>query len=254
MDLTKLAEPFPAEQVEWRIQRKNKEKTKGYVIPYIRRRAIIERLNAVCGAQNWQDVYRVHPGGILCSLSIRCGASTDELGVAAWVSKEDVSENTEIEAVKGGVTGAFKRAASKWTIGLFLEGIDGKWVEINDYGDFREPELPAWALPEGSKTGSSAASQPAQPEQGTDPTHLPLTDRLAGRPDAATWQAALKRQCQEAHLAAVDVSGFIGDKFKAPTLTVSVELWLNADPMRTVNPIASVTKLVEDVTKAVRTK
>lgn len=158
MDLDRLKDPFPTDDVEWRIGRAGKKK-EGSVwamcLAYITNRAIMERLDEVVGPENWRNEYREAPaGGVLCGLSIRVG---DE-----WVTKCDGAENTDMEAVKGGLSGAMKRAAVQWGVGRYLYNLPEGWATVSEKGEhygktkdgtaFRwdPPELPAWALPGGS--------------------------------------------------------------------------------------------------------
>ena len=171
MDLSKLKEPFPAEDIEWRLQSAGKSKSGSiYAIclAYVTNRAICNRLDEVVGPENWKNEFASGPnGGILCGLSIKIG---DE-----WVTKWDGAENTNIEPVKGGLSGAMKRAASTgWGIGRYLyyleEGFakvlpegskDGSYGKTKDGTEFRweSPTLPDWALPGGSGKPDSKQTQ-----------------------------------------------------------------------------------------------
>lgn len=166
MDLAKLAEPFPADDIEWRIQssgKSNKGQIWARILAYITNRAIQDRLDEVCGPENWRNEYITGPdGGILCGLSIRCERENG----AEWVRKWDGAENTQVEAVKGGLSGAMKRAGAQWGIGRYLYHLPEAWAKINDEGGgtrarlskehggdtfmWLPPNLPAWALPGGS--------------------------------------------------------------------------------------------------------
>src|SRR4051812_7105049 len=102
MDLKRLAEPFPAEDIEWRIGRSGKG-DKGFwatALAYLTNRAIMQRLDDVCGPHRWRNEYREwHVGekhGVLCGISIK----VDE----EWVTKWDGAENTDIESIKGGLS------------------------------------------------------------------------------------------------------------------------------------------------------
>lgn len=116
MNLAKLREPFAADEIEWRIGQAGKSNGKPWarVLAYVTNRAIMDRLDDVCGPENWQNEYRAGPeGGIVCGISIRVHRGE-------WVTKWDGAENTEIEGVKGGLSGAMKRAAVQWGIGRYL--------------------------------------------------------------------------------------------------------------------------------------
>lgn len=157
----KLLDPFPAKDIEWRAGATNADKTKAMALAYITSRAVMNRLDEVVGPENWQDTYQPAPsGGIMCGLSIRVN---DE-----WVTKYDGADNTDFEAVKGGFSDAFKRAAVKWGIGRYLYNLEGVWVACETRGKSvvlkYPPSLPAWALPEGEKPAkpkSNGGSNPA---------------------------------------------------------------------------------------------
>jgi hypothetical protein len=65
MDLSKLRDPFPAEDVEWRVGRagKNDSGVWAMCLAYITNRAIMDRLDSVCGPENWRNEYREAPAG-----------------------------------------------------------------------------------------------------------------------------------------------------------------------------------------------
>jgi hypothetical protein len=158
MDLSKLKDPFPAGDIEWRVQRGGEKSGKPWamVLAYVTNRAIMERLDDVCGPENWQNDYKTGPnGGLLCGLSINCGDN-------GWVTKWDGADNTQVEAVKGGLSGAMKRAGSQWGIGRYLYKLDATFATFstngsysakieNKYYKWDPPKLPEWALPKGAK-------------------------------------------------------------------------------------------------------
>ncbi len=160
MDFKKLGEPFSARDIEWRLQQCGEKSGGGFwgkCLAYVTNRAIQQRLDDVIGAENWKNEFAKAPdGGVMCGISIRI---VRENGEAEWVTKWDGAENTDIEAVKGGLSGAMKRAAVQWNIGRYLYNLEEGWVEVNDKGLFQgktksgkvfrwnPPELPDWALP-----------------------------------------------------------------------------------------------------------
>lgn len=166
MDLTKLKEPFPANEIEWRLQQCGTG-SKGIwakCLAYVTNRAICNRLDEVCGAENWKNEFTKAPdGGVLCGISIKCDGE--------WVTKYDGAENTDIEGVKGGLSGSMKRAASTgWGIGRYLYNLDEGWANVCDDGKYmgktkdgktfrwNAPTLPSWALPNGEKSEPPKAS------------------------------------------------------------------------------------------------
>ncbi len=169
MDLKELRTPFAANDIEWRVGQcglTKDGKVWATVLAYVTARAGQDRLDDVCGPLNWKVKYVQDGKGIMCELaisSIYTNANGSE--IREWITKEDGAEQTAIEAYKGGISSAFKRASSAWGIGRYLydldigfakiEGVDrrtpgskkaktkcGKWFY------WAPPQLPAWALPE----------------------------------------------------------------------------------------------------------
>lgn len=139
-DLIKLDEPFKENELEWRIQQSGigqNGKPWARVLCYVTARAIQNRLDTVCGKAGWQTEYKsIGHDDYICKLSINVDGQ--------WVSKEDGAEETKIEAVKGGISGALKRVASQWGIGRYLYELGESWAEFTDdrnaYGSWRDKQ------------------------------------------------------------------------------------------------------------------
>ena len=178
-----LQDRFPADQIEWRLQQAGEKNGRVWAIcvPYVTNRAIQSRLDEVVGPGNWKNEFRPGPdGGVMCGLSVRVGEE--------WVTKWDGAENTDIEGVKGGLSGAMKRSAVQWGIGRYLYGLDETFAQVSDTGSLRgktkdgkpfrwdPPQLPKWALPEPQpKRSADPSADPApaaalEPEPGGDGT------------------------------------------------------------------------------------
>lgn len=151
-----LQDFFETEAIEWRIQQAGEKhgRTWAICVPYVTNRAIQVRLDEVAGPENWRNEFRPGPdGGVMCGLSIRVGGE--------WVTKWDGAENTDVEGVKGGLSGAMKRAAVQWGIGRYLYALDETFAHIHENGRFRgktreggsfrwdPPRLPPEVLPGG---------------------------------------------------------------------------------------------------------
>lgn len=144
--MKKLQEPFAPEDIEWRVGATNKEKTKGIALAYVTNRAIMNRLDSLFTPFGWKNEFREWKGtSQLCGLSV--------LFNGEWITKWDGADDSATEAVKGGLSDAMKRAGYQWGIGRYLYNLENQWVPIEQAGNsFRlkqEPQLPAWALPEG---------------------------------------------------------------------------------------------------------
>lgn len=80
----------------------------------------MERLDEVCGPENWQCKYTHAGQKTVCDI----GICTDN----GWVWKADGAGDSDIEAEKGALSDAFKRAAVRWGIGRYLYDLDSPWV------------------------------------------------------------------------------------------------------------------------------
>lgn len=164
-DLSRLADPFPPADIEWKPGAVTRDKTKGLAMAYVTSRAVQDRLDEVCGPAGWRNEFRPGPdGGVLCGISIRI---TYDDGTQEWVTKWDGADNTDVEAVKGGLSGAMKRAAVQWGIGRYLYSLEPQWVRLDERGRFAEPprlpavDRPRAAAPPPPRTGRSAADPEA---------------------------------------------------------------------------------------------
>ena len=113
MDLAKLKKPLP---YKWKMQSfikdKNKVPYKVTCVAYIDARDVMNILDEVCGAENWQTDYQFIKNSIYCSISIKINNE--------WIKKTDAGAPSETEADKGEASDALKRAAVQWGIGRFL--------------------------------------------------------------------------------------------------------------------------------------
>ncbi len=160
-----LSQPFAQDDVEWRVSRAGISKGSIYcrVLAYITARAIANRLDEVCGPENWRNeplmVHELRPGVVAMQVGISIRINDE------WVTKWDVSEPTNIEPAKGGFSGAMKRAGAQWGIGRYLYSLEETFAEVSEssgkgwnYATLSEkqgggayywkpPSLPGWALP-----------------------------------------------------------------------------------------------------------
>lgn len=195
IDFDALTAKFRPEEIEWRIQRKGYSRNgQAYImlVPYIDSRAARHRLNAVVGPENWQTTAHTVGNGIAVTLSIRVNGE--------WVSKTDGAGETNFEAVKGAFSDAFKRACYAWGIGEYLYDIKGPmFADINPKGDNREkiedkrqgreewvqwdpPQLPAWAIPDGTSQQRKTNPKPGQdPRAGNGQSKKADSQNGAGR-------------------------------------------------------------------------
>lgn len=173
IDFKLLREPFYPDELEWKPQSVGKSGGKFWVraLAYVTNRAIMDRLDEVVGPGSWQNEFKAGPdGGVLCGLSVKVGNE--------WVTKWDGADNTDIEAVKGGLSGSMKRAAVHWGIGRYLYDLEENFGKVEEAGIYRAktkegewftwspPKLPAWAIPGGA---SKKVRQETPPRESAGP-------------------------------------------------------------------------------------
>lgn len=130
MNLAKLSEPFPSDAVHWRVQGQpypRDGKNFAMALPYLDARDVMDKLDEVCGPENWQSEYtETAKGRIICriGLNIYNGTSTPN-----WIWKSDGAGDTAVEGEKGALSDALKRAAVSWGVGRYLYRIESPWVE-----------------------------------------------------------------------------------------------------------------------------
>lgn len=124
-----LAKPFAPEDLEWRLQNTTEEKMRGLAVPYVTNRAIQNRLDEVCGPENWYNDFKPwHSNGKkeaqLCGIAIYFEGR-------GFITKWDGAEDSDIESVKGGLSDSMKRAAVQWGIGRVLYDLMRKLPGMN---------------------------------------------------------------------------------------------------------------------------
>lgn len=131
--LENLRRPFPPEAVSWRVGSMTKDKSKGMALAFIDARDVMDRLDEVCGPENWQCRYSHANGKTVCDLAIKYENE--------WIWKADGAGDSDVEAEKGALSDAFKRAAVRHGIGRYLYSIASPWVEVDEYKRIKESEL-----------------------------------------------------------------------------------------------------------------
>ncbi len=123
----RFKEYFPENELEWRVQQSGESasgKAYALVLCYVQARAIENRLDEVVGFQNWQNEIRVEGDNIIARLGVKIGGE--------WVWKENGASQTDIEAFKGGISGAIKRVASSgFGIGRYLYELEATFAECS---------------------------------------------------------------------------------------------------------------------------
>lgn len=183
IDWKALAAPFPPEAVSWRVGSiSKKDKTKAKALAYLDARDVMNRLDAVAGPANWQCRYSHAAVKTVCDIAIRVDGE--------WVWKADGAGDTDIEAEKGSLSDAFKRAAVRWGIGRYLYDLPSPWVTINDFKQIEDSEhakLRALLAKDARQTAAPVAlpaPEPAAPPAASTPPPprpVPAPPAPAGR-------------------------------------------------------------------------
>jgi hypothetical protein len=164
--LAKLCAPFPESEIDWVVKEDDviseKNTYKARCFAYVNARAVMQRLDAVFGSLYWKSnlvpALFGGPGrqGLICELSVY-------LPGIGWITKADAAELTSKDPVKGGASGALKRAAVLFGVGRYLYNLGESYAEFcvdgvryvrheNKVLRWNPPLLPAWALPEPDRT------------------------------------------------------------------------------------------------------
>lgn len=148
-----LAAEFPKEDIHWRAQSLTKDGDKAMALAYLDARDVMDRLDQIVGPENWQDRYESDGPKTICYLSVRIGEE--------WVTKADGAGDTQVEAEKGSISGAFKRAAVKWGIGRYLYDMPAPWVPCESYERQGRRHWKRWTADPWSYVSSSMKAKPA---------------------------------------------------------------------------------------------
>jgi hypothetical protein len=129
-----LQAEFSPEKIQWRVVEVN-DNGKGLALPYIKKWAILERLNKVLTPFGWRSEVRqsVSPRSVTVCIAVRFHEPDNSVH---WVKKCDCVECPDDDPIKGGIASAFRRAAAQWGIGLYLYSLPLLWVDVEkvEYG------------------------------------------------------------------------------------------------------------------------
>lgn len=132
-DFKALSAPFNPDEVSWRVGTMKKDKTGAMALAYIDARVVMDRLDSACGPDGWQCRYSHVGVTTVCDIAVRCGDD--------WLWKADGAGQSDIEAEKGSLSDAFKRAAVRWGVGRYLYELPSPWVEVDEWKKIKPPEM-----------------------------------------------------------------------------------------------------------------
>jgi hypothetical protein len=138
-----LAQPFEASEVKFKPQ--SVKGNRALAMAYVSARTIMDRLDEVLGAGNWQDSYDLLPdGSVMCRLAVRIQGE--------WIVKADVGSPSDQpdggDRLKAAFSDALKRAAVKFGIARYLGRLPAQWVDYDPAKKqiVRPPQLPSSRL------------------------------------------------------------------------------------------------------------
>lgn len=137
-----LRAPFALNEIEWRPSQGGLGKTRDgrpwlKILAYLNARAVMDRLDSVFGVGGWShelrpvEMSKQAKAGTVITSGMICRITT--MG-SHMCFHEDVSDLTDIEDLKGGASGALKRAAVHLGIGRYLYDLGDTYAEIYDKG------------------------------------------------------------------------------------------------------------------------
>jgi hypothetical protein len=181
----KLSAPFYADEVEWKIQAKTKDKKRALVVPFIKARALMQRLDDVCGVAGWWDMYTDVVDGVECIITIDFGdKNVFKADAAEYITMTEYVDGKKVsfKSLKGTYSSAFKRTCTKWGIGRYLYDIPKRWIPINEKNEFTPPQLARVFLPEDADTRGlrPGALEPEHDE--SDPDDAPQQKEVVYKP------------------------------------------------------------------------
>lgn len=188
--LESLSAEFPRHAISWRAQSLTRDGDKAMALAYIDARDVMKRLDAVCGPANWQDRYEFSGPRTVCYLSIRIDGE--------WITKADGAGDTDVEAEKGAISDAFKRAAVKWGIGRYLYDLDAPWVPCRTYESggkkrWKEWEGDPWNYVRGAqsqpKVSEAKKTSAAEMKRGLETITQELLDCRTPNDAQKIWKA-----------------------------------------------------------------
>ena len=155
-----LSRPFPPDEIEWRVAQTwiRDDQIGGRCFAYVTAREVMSRFDLVFGPSGWSSFIEPFTAGRESGFKCRIEAG--------GVSHEDVSDMTDVESVKGGASGALKRAAIHFGVGRYLYDLPSGFFTESPNGQFHAefqapgtsgqkkrfrwdpPSLPGWAIPD----------------------------------------------------------------------------------------------------------
>ena len=165
----KLRLQTPKDRVKFRVGFKSRDESQACMLAYVDARYVMDTLDDIIGADNWDLEYHEIRGGLFCKITVTWPDGSTS-------SKMDCGTETDVEKEKGQASDAFKRAAVHFGIARDLYGLPDYWAPINEYG-YAEKNWtpPGW--------GADAGHVPTATEPKQAPSHPSTT---ASQPESVS--------------------------------------------------------------------
>jgi len=155
--LKALSEPFPENEIGWKAQAFNQDKTRALAVPHITARHVMNRLDEVVGPANWTTDFEFIPGVKAAKVMLTVfGITKSDIG---FVRGDDDA------AIKGSVSDGLKRAAVLFGIGRYLYETERQWVGWDSQKQ-RFSEQPRLILKNGPKPKKAKEARKPPPVSG----------------------------------------------------------------------------------------
>jgi hypothetical protein len=181
-----LIAPFDPADVEFRPQGKLSDKGNGLALPYITARAVMDRLDAVVGPENWYGF----PDVLIADTAVRVVRYALTIH---GVTKYAIGDAADTEASKSADSDGIKRGGVPWGIGRYLYALPKEWVRGERAGS-------GWVIPDAeierlrAKLSGHAPQARQQPQERRAPREVPPTAptpiRAASPPAEAVTESA----------------------------------------------------------------
>jgi hypothetical protein len=186
-----LSAPFDPADVDFRPQGQLTDRGQGLALAYIDARAVMDRLDAVVGAENWYGF----PDVLIADTAVR----VVRYGLTIHgVTKYAIGDAADTEASKSADSDGLKRAGVPWGIGRYLYALPREWVT-------GEPRGKNWIIPDGElkRLRAKLGAPPAQQQTQATQQAPGRAERPAGTPQhraAAPSTPALITDAQQAQI------------------------------------------------------
>ena len=191
-----LSAPFDPADVDFRPQGQLTDRGQGMALAYIDARAVMDRLDAVVGPENWYGF----PDVLIADNAVR----VVRYGLTIHgVTKYAIGDAADTEASKSADSDGLKRAAVPWGIGRYLYALPREWVK----GEARGKN---WIIPDAEIKRLRAALP--RPQSALGRAVVAQETQQGSEATTSTDPAAITEQQQQSIRAAVGRAGMTMDE------------------------------------------